>query len=95
MLELEKTFVDDKTKLILKFLNCSESYMRELNLSDSHCEKLQYPIVRRKFYLSYDLTMIDKMEGFEFEEYVFYKPFAARCPPAGAFVSAKHTCQIL
>ena len=70
MLELEKSFVDDKTKLILKFLNCSESYMRELNLSDSHCEKLQYPIVRRKFYLSYDLTKIDKMEGFEFEEYV-------------------------
>jgi HJR/Mrr/RecB family endonuclease len=70
MLELEKTFVDDKIKLILEFLNCSDSYKNELSLSDSHSKKLQYPIVRRKFYLSYDLAMIDKMEGFEFEKYV-------------------------
>jgi len=70
MLELEKTFVDDNTKLILEFLNYSDSYKNELSLSDSHCKKLQYPIVRRKFNVSYDLAMIDKMEGFEFEKYV-------------------------
>jgi hypothetical protein len=70
MLELEKTFVDNNTKLILEFLNYSDSYKNELSLSDSHCKKLQYPIVRRKFNISYDLAMIDKMEGFEFEKYV-------------------------
>ena len=70
MLELEKTFVDDKTKSILKFLNCSDSYMNELSISDSHCKKLAYPIRRGSFVHSYDLAMIDKMTGFEFEEYV-------------------------
>ena len=36
----------------------------------SESEKLQYPIKRIKFQFSYDLAMIDQMEGFEFEEYV-------------------------
>jgi restriction system protein len=70
MLELEKTFVDDKTKSILKFLNCSDSYMSELSISDAHCKKLAYPIRRGSFVYSYDLAMIDKMTGFEFEEYI-------------------------
>ena len=70
MLELEKTFVDDKTKSILKFLNCSDSYVNELSTSYSHSKKLAYPIRRRSFAHSYDLAMIDKMTGFEFEEYI-------------------------
>ncbi len=70
MLELEKNFVDDRTKLILNYLNYSENFKRELSLSESHCEKLQYPIRRKSFQFSYDLDMIDKMEGFEFEQYI-------------------------
>ena len=31
---------------------------------------LQYPIKRKSFQISYDLALIDKMEGFEFERYV-------------------------
>jgi HJR/Mrr/RecB family endonuclease len=70
MLELEKTFVDDKTKSILKFLNCPDSYISELSLTDSHSKSLQYPIKRISHKVSYDLAMIDKMEGYDFEEYL-------------------------
>jgi len=70
MLELEKNFVDNRTKLILNYLNYSENFKRELSLSESHCEKLQYLIRRKSFQFSYDLAMIDKMAGFQFERYI-------------------------
>ena len=70
MLELEKNFVDDRTKLVLEFLNCSESIKNELSLTDSHSKPLQYPIKRISHKFSYDLAMIDKMVGYDFEEYV-------------------------
>ena len=38
--------------------------------TDEERKKLQYPIKRGSFQVSYDLTHIDKMEGFEFEEYI-------------------------
>ena len=68
--KLEKEFVSDRTKLILEYLNYSDSSMSELIESDLPSKKLQYPIKRVSFQISYDLALIDKMEGFEFERYV-------------------------
>ena len=68
--KLEKEFVSNRTKLILEYLNYSESSMCKLIESDLPSKKLQYPIKRKSFQISYDLALIDKMEGFDFEGYV-------------------------
>ena len=68
--KLEKEFVSDRTKLILEYLHYSESSNCKLIESDFPSKKLQYPIKRVSFQISYDLALIDKMEGFDFEGYV-------------------------
>lgn len=68
--KLEKELVSDRTKLILEYLNYSESSNCKLIESDFPSKKLQYPIKRVSYQISYDLALIDKMEGFDFEEYV-------------------------
>ena len=68
--KLEKEIVSDRTKLILEYLHYPESSNCKLIESDFPSKKLQYPIKRVSFQISYDLALIDKMEGFDFEGYV-------------------------
>ena len=68
--KLEKELVSDRTKLILEYLHYPESSNCKLIESDFPSKKLQYPIKRVSFQISYDLALIDKMEGFDFEGYV-------------------------